>query len=288
MALFLIQLLQGLVYSMLLFLLAAGLSLIFGLMNVVNLAHGSFYMVGAFIGLLIYRKLGNFWIALAIAPIVVGFVGAVFERTLLHRLYTRGHLDQVLLTFGLTFIFADLVRITAGTDTFSIPPPALLAENIQLLVGTFPVYRLFMIGFGLALALFLWIGIERTAIGAMVRAAVDNADMARGLGIDVAKLFTNVFGFGVGLAALGGVAAGPIIGVYFGMDNEIIIPAFIVIVIGGMGTLKGAFFGSLLVGEIETFGKAYIPNAALFLTYALMIVVLLVRPAGLFGASQNK
>jgi branched-subunit amino acid ABC-type transport system permease component len=288
MDLLLIQLLQGLVYSMLLFLLAAGLSLIFGLMNVANLAHGSFYMLGAFIGLVIYRKLDSFWLALLVAPVVVGALGAVFERTLLHRLYARGHLDQVLLTFGLTFIFADVVRIGFGTDTFNLPAPALLRDNIPLWVGTFPVYRLFTIAFGLALALALWIGIERTALGAKVRAAVDNADMARFLGIDVGALFTGVFAFGVGLAALGGVAAGPIIGVYFGMDSEIIIPAFIVVVIGGMGTLRGAFFGSLLVGEIETFGKAYIPNAALFLTYALMIVVLLFRPAGLFGMSPTK
>jgi branched-subunit amino acid ABC-type transport system permease component len=273
---------------MLLFLLAAGLSLIFGLMNVVNLAHGSFYMLGAFCGLLVYQRLGSFWLALIIAPILVGLIGAAVERGLLHRLYARGHLDQVLLTFGLTFVFSDIVRIAWGTDVFSLPPPPLLADNIQLLVGTFPVYRLFAIGFGLLLAFLLWIAIERTRLGAMVRAAVDNADMARGLGIDVGLLFTGVFSFGVALAALGGVAAGPIIGVYFGMDNEIIIPAFIVVVIGGLGTLRGAFFGSLLVGEIETFGKAYIPNASLFLIYALMIVVLLLKPSGLFGAGSAK
>jgi branched-subunit amino acid ABC-type transport system permease component len=282
------QILHGLVYSMLLFLLAAGLSLIFGLMNVVNLAHGSFYMLGAFGGLLIYRKLGSFWLALLISPVVVGLIGAVFERALLRWLYARGHLDQVLLTFGLTFVLSDVVRLSFGTDAFSLPAPALLADNIALLAGTFPLYRVFVIAFGLGLALFLWIAIERTQIGAMVRAAVDHADMARGLGIDVGRLFTGVFSFGVGLAALGGVAAGPIIGAYFGMDSEIIIPAFIVVVIGGMGTLRGAFFGSLLVGEIETFGKAFIPNASLFLTYALMIAVLLVRPAGLFGVSSRQ
>jgi branched-subunit amino acid ABC-type transport system permease component len=277
------QLLQGLVYSMLLFLLAAGLSLIFGLMNVVNLAHGSLYMLGAFGGLTIYRQVGSFWVALIVAPIVVGLIGAVLERALLRRVYDRGHLDQVLLTFGMTFVFSDVVRLTWGSDVYSMTPPGGLDRSIQLLGGSFPSYRLFVIALGFAVGALLWLGIERSQIGAKVRASVDHADMAAGLGINVPRLFTGVFAFGIALAALAGVSAGPIVGVYNGMDAEILIPSFIVIVIGGMGTLKGAFFGSLLVGEIETFGRAYLPDASLFLTYALMLLVLVLRPAGLFG-----
>src|SRR6476661_8690603 len=224
------QLLNGLVYGMLLFLMAAGLSLIFGLMNVVSLAHGSFFMLGAFFGLSIYQFTGSFWLALVLAPVPVAAIGIVMELVFMRPLYRRGHMDQVLLTFGFTFVFLD-----------------------------------------------------RSRIGAMVRAGVDDAAMAAGLGANIPLLFTGIFGAGVALAALGGVAAGPVLGLYPGMDTEILIPAFIVIVIGGMGSLRGAFIGSLLIGEIDTFGKAYFPSLALFLIYLVMAVVLLVRPQGLFG-----
>jgi branched-chain amino acid transport system permease protein len=277
------QLLNGLVYGVLLFLMAAGLSLIFGLMNVVSLAHGSFFMLGAFLGLAILKLTGSFWVALALAPLAVALLGVVMEVIFLRPLYARGHMDQVLLTFGFTFVFYDLVQTIWGRIVLRLPTPEILQGTVHIGVGVFSAYRLFLIGFGFAIALVLWLVLERSRIGAMVRAGVDNAPMAAGLGGNIPLLFTGIFGFGVALAGLGGVAAGPILGLYPGMDTDILIPAFIVIVIGGMGSLRGAFVGSLLIGIADTFGKAYLQSIALFLIYLAMTVVLLIRPQGLFG-----
>ena len=277
------QLLNGLVYGMLLFLMAAGLSLIFGLMNVVSLAHGSFFMLGAFLGLAIYHFTGSFWLALVLAPIPVTVIGVVMEFVFMRPLYRRGHMDQVLLTFGFTFIFFDIVQAVWGRTVLRLPPPDILKGVTHIGAGVFSAYRLFLIGLGFALALVLWLFLERSRIGAMVRAGVDDSATAAGLGANIPALFTSIFGAGVALAALGGVAAGPVLGLYPGMDAEILIPAFIVIVIGGMGSLRGAFFGSLLIGEADTFGKAYLPSIALFLIYLVMLFVLLLRPQGLFG-----
>ncbi len=281
------QLLNGLVYGVLLFLMAAGLSLIFGLMNVVSLAHGSFFMLGAFFGLSILQFTGSFWLALVLAPIPVAVLGIVMEVLFMRPLYRRGHMDQVLLTFGFTFVFFDLVQSVWGRVILRMPAPDILQGATQIGVGVFSTYRLFLIGLGFALALLLWLFLERSRIGAMVRAGVDDAAMAAGLGANVPLLFTGIFGAGVALAALGGVAAGPVLGLYPGMDTEILIPAFIVIVIGGMGSLRGAFVGSLLIGEADTFGKAYFPSLALFLIYLVMAAVLLLRPQGLFGVKYT-
>jgi len=283
MEVFVAQLLNGLVYGVLLFLMAAGLSLIFGLMNVVSLAHGSFFMLGAYVGLTIFRLTGSFWLALILAPVPVIVTGIVIERLFLRPLYRRGHMDQVLLTFGFTFVFLDFVQTVWGRSVLRLPVPELLQGTLHIGAGVFSAYRLFLIGFGFAIALLLWLFLERSRIGAMVRAGVDDAQMAAGLGGNIPALFSGMFGFGVALAALGGVAAGPILGLYPGMDAEILIPAFIVIVIGGLGSLRGAFAGSLLIGVADTFGKAYLPSLALFLIYLAMILVLLVRPQGLFG-----
>src|SRR5882757_4364243 len=277
------QLLNGLVYGVLLFLMAAGLSLIFGLMNVVSLAHGSFFMLGAFVGLSIVQLTGSFWLAMLLAPLPIIVLGVAMELVFLRPLYARGHMDQVLLTFGFTFVFFDLVQTLWGRVVLRLPAPEALQGTVQIGLGVFSAYRLFLIGVGFAIALLLWLVLERSRIGAMVRAGVDNAAMAAGLGANIPLLFTGIFGFGVALAALGGIAAGPVLGLYPGMDTEILIPAFIVIVIGGMGSLRGAFVGSLLIGEADTFGKAYFPSLALFLIYLVMAVVLLVRPQGLFG-----
>src|SRR5271166_5652786 len=234
MQLLLAQLLNGLVYGMLLFLMAAGLSLIFGLMNVVSLAHGSFFMLGAFLGFSIVQLTGSFWLALALAPVAVAALGVAMELVFMRPLYHRGHMDQVLLTFGFTFVCLDLVQSVWGRVVLRLPAPELLQGVSQIGLGVFSSYRLFLIGLGFLVALILWIVIERSRLGAMVRAGVDDAAMA----------------------GLGGVAAGPVLGLYPGMDTEILIPAFIVIVIGGMGSLRGAFLGSLLIGEADTFGKA--------------------------------
>ena len=288
MDLFVSQVLNGFVYGVLLFLLASGLSLIFGLMGVVNLAHGSFFMLGAFIGLSVVRTTGSFWLAMLIAPVPVSLIAIAIEVWFLRPLYHRQKLDQVLLTFGFSFVFTDLVQWGWGKDTFALPEPSALQQSFQLLGGFFPVYRLALVAFGLGMALLLWLFIERTRAGAMVRAGVDDAATAMGIGLNVPALLTTTFASGAALAALAGVVAGPILGVYSGVDVDILIPAFIVIVIGGMGSLKGAFIGSLLIGVADTFGKAYLPDMAMFLTYAAMIVILLVRPAGLFGQAQAR
>ena len=287
MDLFVAQLLNGLVYGVLLFLMAAGLSLIFGLMNVVSLAHGSFFMLGAFVGLTIFKATGSFWLALVLAPLPVIVLGVLMERVFLRPLYKRGHMDQVLLTFGFTFVFLDLVQTVWGRMVLRLPAPELLQGVVHIGAGVFSAYRLFLIGFGFAIALALWLLLEKSRIGAMVRAGVDNAMMASGLGANIPALFTGIFGFGVALAALGGIAAAPVLGLYPGMDSEILIPAFIVIVIGGMGSLRGAFVGSLLIGIADTFGKAYFQSIALFLIYLTMTAVLLVRPQGLFGIKYS-
>jgi branched-chain amino acid transport system permease protein len=280
---FLDQLLNGLVYGILLFLTAAGLSLIFGLMNVVSLAHGSFFMLGGYIGFTVFRLTHSFWLAFLLAPVPVAAAGIAMEMVFLRPLYRRGHLEQVLLTFGFTFIFLDLVQTIWGRDVLALPQPAALDGVIALGTGVFSTYRLFLIAVGFVTALLLWLFLERSRLGARVRAGVDDPAMAGGLGVNIPALFTTIFGAGVALAALGGVAAGPIFGMYPGEDAEILIPAFIVIVVGGMGSLRGAFVGSLLIGEADTFGKAYVPQIALFLIYLVMAVVLLVRPQGLFG-----
>ncbi len=284
---FLEQILNGLVYGVLLFLTAAGLSLIFGLMNVVSLAHGSFFMMGGYVAFTVYRLTGSFWAALLLAPVPVAAAGVAMEVIFLRPLYRRGHLDQVLLTFGFTFIFLDVVQTIWGRDVLALPPPAVFDGVVALGTGVFSSYRLFLIGLGLAIALLLWLFLDRSRLGARVRAGVDDAAMAGGLGCNISALFTAIFGAGVALAALGGVAAGPIVGIYPGQDAEILIPAFIVIVVGGMGSLRGAFVGSLLIGEADTFGNAYMPQTALFMIYLVMAIVLLARPQGLFGIKHG-
>ena len=283
--LILIQFLNGLAYSLLLFLLAAGLSIIFGMMDVMNLAHGSFYMLGAYIGYSILRATQNFWLALFIAPLIVGLVGLGIERVLLRPLKGRGHLDQVLLTFGLALVAADFVRAVPGWggEVHAFPPPLELAGSIPFGNGQYPIYRLFAIGVGLLLAAILGLIISRTQIGAIVRAGVADAEMVGGLGINISLVFSIVFAVGAGLAAFGGVMTAPIVSLVPGMDASTLIAALIVVVVGGLGTLRGAFFGSLLIGEVDTFGRALLPDYALFFIYVIMVGVLLLRPTGLFG-----
>lgn len=281
---FILQLLNGLVFSMLLFVLAAGLSLIFGQMNVINLSHGAFYLLGGYIGLTMVRQLNNFWLALLLAPLVVGGLGVFIEYFFLRRLYgAHRHLDQVLFTFGLALIAADLIRWNWGAYVEAVDPPAILVGQVPILGIQFPVYRLALIGFGLALAGLLWLFIERTRLGAIVRAGVSDAQMVSGLGINITLVFAAVFALGTALAALAGVIGSPVLNLYPGLDFEILILTLVVVVVGGLGTLKGAFFGSLLIGMADTLGKALLPEFALFLIFAVMAAILLIRPSGLFG-----
>jgi len=277
------QALNGLAYGVLLFLLSVGLTLIFGMLDVVNLAHGSFYMLGAYAGLSLIAETGNFWVALLAAPVAVGLIGAVIERSCLRPLYRRGPLDQVLLTFGFIYLFEDLVKWIWGGRIRSIPPPDLFAGSVTVLGATIPSYRLFVIVFGLVMALLLWLLIERTRLGAIIRAGVFDAEMTAGLGINIQRVFTAVFAFGAALGGLSGVIAGPIQSAYPAMGVTILIPALIVVVVGGLGSLKGSLIGSLIIGQAETFGKAWIPDAAMLIVYVVMAAIMLVRPQGLFG-----
>jgi len=277
------QALNGLSYGVLLFLLSVGLTLIFGMLDIVNLAHGSFYMLGAYAGLALIAATGSFWLALLLAPLVVGLIGALVERTCLRPLYRRSPLDQVLLTFGFIYVFEDAVKWTWGGRIRSIPSPDLFSGSVTVFGATVPSYRLFVIAFGLAMAVALWLLIERTRLGAIVRAGVFDAEMTAGMGINIDRVFTGVFAGGTALAGLSGVIAGPIQSAYPPMGAGILIPALIVVVVGGLGSLKGSLAGSLIIGQAETFGKAWLPGFSMLIIYVVMALVLLIRPHGLFG-----
>ncbi|MFQ5696168.1 MAG: branched-chain amino acid ABC transporter permease [Terriglobia bacterium] len=281
---FTLQLLNGLVFSMLLFIMAAGLSLIFGQMNVINLSHGAFYLLGGYIGLSMVRAFDDFWLALILAPLAVGGLGLAIEYFFLRRLYgSHRHLDQVLFTFGLALIAADLIRWNWGAYVEAVPAPPTLTGQVSVLFTQFPLYRLSLIGFGLLLGVILWLFIGRTRIGAIIRAGVSDPQMVSGLGINVNLVFAGVFALGTALAALAGVVGAPVMNLYPGLDFEILILTLVVVVVGGLGTLRGAFLGSLLIGMADTFGKAFLPQFALFLIFAVMAIVLLIRPSGLAG-----
>ncbi len=281
---FLIQLLNGVQYGFLLFLVASGLTLIFGIMGVINLAHGSFYMLGAYLAYWFTGITGNFFLALALAlPVMVAF-GFVVERFAISYLYNRDHLYQVLLTFGLILILNEGQKILWGSEFHSIPIPEALSGGIPLGdTQVYPVYRLFMslVCLGVAAALFLVI--QRTRLGMMIRAGADNREMTQALGIDIGRIFAIVFGLGAGLAGFAGMIGAPVSSVYPGMGDHILIISFVVVVIGGIGSIKGAFVGAMLIGLADTFGKVLLPDVSSMVVYALMVLVLIWRPQGLFG-----
>ncbi len=277
------QLLNGLSFGMLLFLLAAGLSLIFGVMRILNLAHGSYYLLGAYVALSVVDATGSVALAALAGIAAVVALGVAMERVFLRRLPQHEELPQALLTFGFLLIIGDVALWVWGGTPQSLPKPEMLAASVHLGPLVFPSYRLFLIGLGAVMGVALWLLQERTKLGAMVRATVDDAEIARATGIDVSRLSTVVFGAGAGLAALGGILAGPVLGVYPGADFEILLLAFVVVIIGGLGSLKGAFVGGLLVGCLDNFGKALFPELAYFTIFAPMAVILAVRPTGLFG-----
>ncbi|HXU89964.1 MAG TPA: branched-chain amino acid ABC transporter permease [Methylomirabilota bacterium] len=277
------QALNGLSYGVLLFLLSVGLTLIFGMLDIVNLAHGSFYMLGAYAGLATVAATGNFWLALLAAPLAVGLIGAAMERAVLRPLYRRPPLDQVLLTFGFIYVFEDVVKSIWGGTIRSIAPPDVFAGSVRIFGGAFPSYRLFVIAFGLVMAVVLWLVIERTRLGAIIRAGVYDAEMTSGMGIDIHRVFTGVFAAGAALGGLSGVIAGPIQSAQPPMGAAILIPALIVVVVGGLGSLKGSLVGSLLIGQAEVWGKVWLPNISMAMIYFVMAAVVLLRPQGLFG-----
>ena len=278
----LIQTLNGLSFGMLLFLMSAGLSLIFGLMRVLNLAQCSYYLLGAYIGFTVIKITHNFLAAILGAVVGVAIVGIFMQRFFLNRFY-KNERGQVLLTFGFLFIISDLVLWIWGGTPQSLPTPSLFEESYRFAGIVFPSYRILVIVVGFIVAFCMWFFLEKTSLGAILRAGVDDEEMARGMGVNVPFLFTAVFILGAVLAGFGGVMGGPFVGVYSGMDFEILVYSFVVVIIGGLGSLKGAFMGSLIVGLLDNFGKVLFPEMSLFTIFAPMAIILAVRPRGLFG-----
>ena len=292
-ATFLIQLLNAVQYGLLLFLVAGGLTLIFGIMGIINLAHGSFYMLGAYLAWSLSMHFGSLWLAIPAGIALSVVFGIVIEWLLIRRLYRLGHLQQVLLTYGLILIVEELRSIVWGDDVHSVPVPDLLSASIALTdTLSYPVYRLGISAVCVVLAVLLWLLIQRTRLGMMIRAGAANREMVQSLGIDIDLLYRFVFALGVALAALAGMIAAPVSSVFPGMGNQVLIVCFVVVVIGGIGSVKGALVGALLIGLVDTFGKVVelkvgsfrlLPELAGMSVYLLMAVVLLLRPAGLFG-----
>lgn len=296
------QLLNGLGYGLMLFLLAAGLTLVFGIMDTMNLAHGSLYMAGAYIAAKVHEASGSFTGAVLIAVLATILVAALLEALVFRRIYRRDHLAQVLATFGIIYIADDIVKAIWGPSPILAPTPAALAGPVQLLEGLpYPAYRVMLLGVGFAVALGLYLLVAHTRIGMLVRAGASNRAMAEFMGVRVGRVFSFVFALGAGLAALAGALMGPISAVQIGMGEQILIPALVVIVIGGIGSVRGAFVAALLVGMVDTAGRAFLPlllramlppslaadlgpALAGIAMYVLMALVLALKPAGLFPA----
>ena len=282
MAFWIVNILNGLSLAMILFLLASGLTLAFGLMRIVNMAHGSFYLLGAYLAFSAMQASGYFLLGAVIAVIAAAALGMAIQRLFLSRLHKQ-ELPQALLTLGLLFIFSDIAFWIWGGNPVLPPQPALFSGTVTIFGIPYPLYRLFLIGVGLLLALLLWYLLDNTKIGAIIRAGLDDEEMLRGIGVNVPLLFACVFALAAGLAALGGVLGGPLLGVFPGADFEVVLLASVVVTVGGLGSIAGAFWASLLVGLIDNFGNAWFPQLSLFTIFLPMILVLAVRPTGLMG-----
>ncbi len=287
--LLLTQVLNGLQFGVMLFLMAAGLTLIFGVMNLINLAHGSLYMMGAYLAATLQQKTGSFIAAIFLAIPLTVLLGMLVETLALRRLYNRDHLDQVLATYGLILFFNELVRMVWGPQAYFMALPQFLSHHIQIFSGlTYPVYRLVIIGVGLGVGAGLYGLIHHTRLGMLIRAGASNREMVNALGVNIRLLYTLVFGLGAALAGLAGMLAGPLMSVEVGMGEPILILAFVVIVIGGIGSIQGAFFAAVLVGVADTFGRVLLPpGLASMGIYILMAGVLCWRPEGLFPAQRT-
>ncbi len=290
-ATFLIQCLNALQYGLLLFLVASGLTLIFGIMGVINLAHGSFYMIGAYMAFALAAPVaatfgGGFFATLLVGTLLAVLLGYVLEWVFFSFLYEREHLQQVLMTYGLILVFEELRSLLVGDDVHGVQAPALLSGTLPLGdVMTYPVYRLFVSGVCLLLALGMWFVFTKTRLGMMIRAGSTNREMVQSLGIDIKFLYRVVFAAGVAIAVFAGMVAAPVSSVYPGMGNQVLIICFVVVVIGGIGSIRGALLAALLIGFVDTFGKVLLPSAAGVLVYVLMALILLWKPDGLFKAS---
>ena len=280
---FLIQLLNGLQYGLLLFLVASGLTLIFGIMGIINLAHGSFYMIGAYMAFSLSALTGNLLLAIIVGIVLSVVLGVVLEWALFSHLYKRDHLEQVLLTYGLILVFEELRSLIVGNDVHGVPVPEIFNWSIPLTATlSYPAYRLVMSAVCIVLAVLLWILIAKTRVGMMIRAGASNREMVASLGLNINLVYRLVFALGVALAAFAGMLAAPVSSVYPGMGTGVLIICFVVVVIGGIGSIWGALVAALLIGLADTFGKVLIPEAAGVTVYLLMAAILLWRPEGLF------
>ena len=279
----LIQLLNGVQYGLLLFLVASGLTLIFGIMGIINLAHGSFYMIGAYMAFSLASLTGNLFVAIVVGIVLSVLLGIVLEWALFSRLYERDHLEQVLLSYGLILVFEELRSLIVGNDVHGVAVPGLLDASIPLTATlSYPVYRLFMSAVCLLLAGALYLLIHRSRLGMMIRAGASNREMVASLGVNIRLVYRLVFALGVALAAFAGMIAAPVSSVYPGMGTQVLIICFVVVVIGGIGSVWGALGAALLIGLADTFGKVLLPQAAGVTVYVLMAAILLWRPDGLF------
>ena len=285
-SIYMIQAMHGLVYGMLLFLVASGLTLVFGMMGVLNLAHAAFYMLGAYIAYTVTVYLGNFWLSLIVAPLIVGILGVLIERFLLRKAHKGGHVAELLLTFGVFYVLGELVRLIWGSSPLPVPVPQLLTGDIPFMGMTYPIYRLFILFFSAFILVGMALLLMRTRIGILVRTAVSDGEMVDALGTNVPVVFMGVFGGGAALAALAGVIAAPFLSVFPGMGLDALLDCFVVIVIGGFGSLFGAFIAAVMIGELQSFGILWIPRLAMVFQFLLMAIVLIVRPTGLFGEKE--
>ena len=281
---FLIQTMNGIQYGLLLFLIASGLTLIFGIMHIINLAHGALYMVGAYLAMWMTSLVGNLFLAILLALPLAALLGVLIERFLIQMLYQRNHLDQVLLTFGLILVIDSLRSIAWGNDVHSVAIPGGLAGSIRLTDNLeYPIYRIFISVVCMLIAVGMYLVLQRTRLGMVIRGGSTNREMVQALGINVRSLYTLVFAVGTALTAFAGMIAAPISSVYPGMGNQVLIIAFVVVVIGGLGSIRGAFLGALLVGLTSIWGAVLVPEYASMSVYLVMAIVLLFKPRGLFA-----
>lgn len=278
----LVQTLNGLSFAALLFLLASGLSLIYGVMKIVNIAHGSYFMIGAYVGLSVVKKTGNFFLAIVCGGLAVAVLGLIMERGFLRKFPLQA-LPQMMITLGFALIFRDLALLIWGGDPYTLPMPQFLQGSVKVMTVVFPIYRLFLIAVAAAVAVALWLFNDKTLVGAKLRAAVDDHEMAGGVGLNVPLISGFMFALGAFLAGFGGVMGGPVFGVYPGLDFELLSLAFVVVLVGGRGSLLGSAVGSILVGLVDNFGKALIPELSYFTLFAPMALVVAFKPTGLFG-----
>ena len=285
-AMYVAQGIHGLAYGMLLFLVASGLTMVFGMMGILNLAHASFFMLSSYFSYQVLRMSGNFWLALLVAPVAAAVVGILCERLLLRKVHAFGHIGELILTVGISLVIMEGVKVFWGTESLSIRVPPILEGRLALGGLDYPIYRLFVIGLAFVVLGILALLLYKTRLGMVVRAAVSDADMVNALGVNVPVLFMFVFGVGTWLAGVAGVAIAPILTVFPGLADQIGMDAFVVVVTGGLGSLWGAFLISLILGELNSYGVQFVSQLAPVLMFVFMAIVLTFKPMGLFGERE--